>query len=43
MSKLVREGVMSRDEALKNLDMNFSDKLLDGILGELDLTQKDIR
>jgi len=43
MSKLVREGVMSRDEALRNLEMNFSDKLLDGILGELDLSQRDIR
>jgi hypothetical protein len=42
MSKLVREGVMSRDEALKNLDMNFSDELLDGILGGLQLSRRDI-
>lgn len=42
MSKLVREGVMSRDEALKNLEMQFSEGMLDGILGELGLSGKDI-
>ena len=42
MSKLVREGVMSRDEAIRNLEMDFSDKLLNGILGELQLSRKDL-
>ena len=37
MSKLVRQGVMSRDEALKNLNMEFEDGFLNEILGVLDL------
>jgi hypothetical protein len=37
MSKLVRKGVVSRDEALKNLQESFDEELLNGILGELDL------
>jgi 6-phosphogluconate dehydrogenase len=37
MSKLVRKGVVSREEALKNLQESFDENLLNGILGELDL------
>ncbi len=37
MSKLVREGQLSRDEALQHLDMDFDDALLANILSELDL------
>ena len=43
MSKLVREGVMSRDEALRNLKMDFDDALLSDILGRLDLGVEAIR
>jgi len=42
-SKLVREGVMSRQEALENLDMAFSEELLAGILERLGLEVGDIR
>ena len=41
-SKMVREGMMSRDEALENLDMEFNDELLSGILGRLGLQVSDI-
>jgi hypothetical protein len=37
MSKLVRQGEMSREEALKNLNMDFDENLLDTILNELNL------
>ncbi len=43
MSKLVREGVMSRDEALRNLNMDFDDSMLNNILGVLDLNVEHIR
>ena len=43
MSKMVREGQCSRDDALKNLNMEFDDSLLNGILGELNLSVQDIR
>lgn len=43
MSKLVREGVMSRDEALKNLETDFSEELLGGILSTLDLSTTDVK
>ncbi len=43
MSKMVREGVLSRDEALRNLNMEFDDELLNGILGVLDLDVGAIR
>lgn len=43
MSKLVREGVMSRDEALKNLETDFSEELLGGILSTLDLSTADVK
>ncbi|MSP56295.1 MAG: hypothetical protein EXR69_11940 [Myxococcales bacterium] len=42
-SKLVREGVLSREEALKNLRMDFDDSMLGGILGKLDLDVGNIR
>jgi hypothetical protein len=43
MSKLVREGTMSRDEALRNLNMDFDDTMLNNILGVLDLNVEHIR
>jgi hypothetical protein len=43
MSKLVREGFMSRDRALQNLDMEFSDEMLNEILGVLNLNVEHIR
>lgn len=43
MSKMVREGILSRDEAMRNLETDFSDELLAGILSTLDLTVRDIR
>jgi hypothetical protein len=42
-SKMIREGDMSREEALSNLDMGFSKELLGDILGRLDLTVSDIQ
>lgn len=35
MSKLIREGLLSREEALKNLEVNFSRELLNSIAGKL--------
>jgi len=35
MSKLIREGLLSREEALKNLEVNFSPELLNSIAGKL--------
>ena len=43
MSKLVREGTLSRDEALRNLNMDFDDSMLNNILGVLDLNVEHIR
>jgi hypothetical protein len=43
MSKLVRQGVVSRDEAMKNLNGQFDDTLLNEILGVLDLDVSAIR
>jgi len=43
MSKLVREGVLSRDEALVNLNMDFGDDFMNEILGVLDLDVSHIR
>jgi 7-cyano-7-deazaguanine synthase in queuosine biosynthesis len=36
MSKLIREGLLSREEALKNLEMNFGQELLNNIAKKLD-------
>ncbi len=36
MSKLIRQGLLTREEALKNLEINFSQGLLDSIAGKLD-------
>jgi hypothetical protein len=35
MSKLIREGLMTRDEALRLLEPNYSPELLRGILRDL--------
>ncbi|MDD5115932.1 MAG: 7-cyano-7-deazaguanine synthase [Candidatus Omnitrophica bacterium] len=35
MSKLIREGLLSRQEALKSLEMNFPREMLDSIAGKL--------
>lgn len=35
MSKLVREGLLTREEALKNLEVNFSKELLNSIASKL--------
>lgn len=43
MSKLIREGLMTREDALKNLSTDFSDQLLGEILAKLGLTVEDIR
>ena len=43
MSKLVRQGVVSRMDAVQHLEVDFDDELLNGILGKLDLTVQDIR
>lgn len=43
MSKLVREGVMSRDEALENLGTDFDDAMLGDILSTLGLGLESIR
>lgn len=42
MSKLIREGVLSREEALSSLKIDFSDELLNGVLSRLGLNLKDI-
>ena len=36
MSKLIREGLLTRGQALKDLEINFSNDLLNSIAGELD-------
>jgi hypothetical protein len=38
LSKLIRQGVITRDEALSQLEMNFSKDLLNGIAKDLDYT-----
>jgi hypothetical protein len=38
MSKLIREGLLSREEALKNLRINFDQELLNSISKKLDYT-----
>ncbi len=43
MSKMIREGAMSREDALENLEMDFDDLLMNEILGKLDLTVENIR
>jgi hypothetical protein len=43
MSKLVRQGTVTREEALANLKDEFDDELLNGILGVLDLDVSAIR
>ena len=43
MSKMIREGVLSRDEALENLEMDFDDELMNDILGKLDLAVENIQ
>jgi hypothetical protein len=43
MSKLVREGVIARDEALKLLQTDFNEAMLTGILNKLDLPLGAIR
>ena len=42
MSKLVRQGELARDEALKNLDMDFDEGHLNQILGVLGLNTEHI-
>ncbi len=42
MSKMVREGELSRDEALLNLKTDFDESLLNEILGVLDLNVEHI-
>ncbi len=41
MSKLIREGLLSREEALKNLEVNFSKELLNSIAVKLDYRFND--
>ncbi|HNW39730.1 MAG TPA: 7-cyano-7-deazaguanine synthase [Candidatus Omnitrophota bacterium] len=41
MSKLIREGLLSRQEALKNLEVNFSNDLLNSIAAKLDYRFSD--
>jgi hypothetical protein len=36
MSKLIREGLLSREEALENLKINFDKELLNDIAKKLD-------
>lgn len=36
MSKMIREGLLDRDQALKDLEINFSEKLLNNIAEKLD-------
>ena len=43
LSKMIREGTVSREDAMKNLNMEFSDEMLNGILGKLNLTVEAIR
>jgi hypothetical protein len=43
MSKLVREGVMTREEALRSLEINFSEELISSILAKIDCNYKDIK
>lgn len=38
MSKLIREGLLNREEALKNLEINFDKELLNSIAEKLDYT-----
>jgi len=41
-SKLIRAGLLTRDEALERLEIDFDDALLAGILARLDCTLDDI-
>jgi len=43
MSKLIREGVMSREDALLKLKMEFSDDLLSNVLKRIDCKLEDIK
>lgn len=38
MSKLIREGLLTREEAIKNLEINFNKELLNNITKKLDYT-----
>ena len=35
MSKLIRDGLLSREDALKSLEVNFDEKLLNFIAGKI--------
>ena len=41
MSKLIREGLLTREEALKSLEINFDKKLLNSIAAKLDFSFDD--
>jgi hypothetical protein len=43
MSNMIRLGMVTREEALKMLDMEFNEDLLDPILKKLDCNYKDIQ
>lgn len=43
MSKLIREGVLSREQALNDLEMNFSDDLLKDVLSRINCKLEDIK
>jgi 7-cyano-7-deazaguanine synthase in queuosine biosynthesis len=43
MSKLIREGVITREQALIDLKMQFSDELLNDVLNRIDCSIEDLR
>jgi hypothetical protein len=43
MSKLIREGVITREQALIDLKMQFSDELLNDVLNRIDCSVEDLR
>ncbi|MFA6238286.1 MAG: 7-cyano-7-deazaguanine synthase [Bacteriovorax sp.] len=43
MSKLIREGVITREQAITDLKMQFSDELLNEVLSKIDCTVDDLR
>lgn len=43
MSKLIREGVITREQALEDLKMQFTDELLNKVLKNIDCTVDDLK
>ena len=42
MSKMIRIGMLTREKALKELEVNFDEKVVDSIMGKLGCKLKDL-